>query len=95
MIILILIAMDLIFCRNEKTLAGVEKKHGIRVRWQENDATFQNAQQRLCAKKKSNELLRLRKMASERTFLLELKTKYAGYYTDINNQLDVIEVVFH
>ena len=27
-------------------------------------------------------------------FLLELKTKYAGHYTDINNQLDVIEVVF-
>lgn len=63
--------------RNEKTLVGVEKKHGIRVRWQENDATFQNAQQRLSAKKKSNELLRLHKMASERTFLLELKTKYA------------------
>ena len=74
MIILILIAMDLIFCRNEKTLAGIEKKHGIRVCWQENDATFQNAQQQLCAKKKSNELLRLHKMASERTFLLELKT---------------------
>lgn len=80
---------------NEKTLAGLEKKHGIRVRWQENDTTFQNAQQRLSAKKKSNELLRLHKMASERTFLLELKTKYAGRYTDINNQLDVIEGVFH
>lgn len=49
----------------------------------------------LSAKKKSNELLRLHKMASERTFLLELKTKYAGHYTYINNQLDVIEVVFH
>ena len=83
------------FCRNKKTLAGLEKKHGIRVQWQENDATFQNAQQRLSAKKKSNELLRLHKMASERTFLLELKTKYAGHYTDINNQLDVIEGVFH
>ena len=68
MIILFVIAMDLIFCGNEKTLVGVEKKHGIRVRWQENDATFQNAQQRLSAKKKSNELLRLHKMASERTF---------------------------
>lgn len=45
MIILFVIAMDLIFCRNEKTLAGVEKKHGIRVWWQENDATFQNEQQ--------------------------------------------------
>ena len=62
MIILILIAMDLIFCRNEKTLAGLEKKQGIQVRWQENDATFQNAQQHLCAKKKSDELLRLHKI---------------------------------
>ena len=61
------------FCRNEKTLVGVARKHRIRVRWQENDAAFQNAQQRLSAKKKSNELLRLPKMASERTFLLELK----------------------
>lgn len=61
----------------EDPVAGLEKKHGIRVQWQENDATFQNAQQRLSAKKKSNELLRLHKMASERTFLLELKTKYA------------------
>ena len=69
------------FCRNEKTLAGLEKKNGIRVRWQENDAAFQNAQQQLSAKKKNNELLRLHKMASERTFLLELKTKYAGHYT--------------
>lgn len=45
MIIPFVIAMDLIFCGNEKTLVGVEKKHGIRVRWQENDATFQNEQQ--------------------------------------------------
>ena len=94
-IILILIAMDLIFFRNEKTLEGVEKKLGIRVRWQENDATFKNAQQRLSAKKKSNELLRLHKMASERAFLLELKTKYAGHYTYIKNQLDFIDVAFH
>ena len=81
MIILILIAMDLIFVGRRRPLAGVEKKHGIRVWWQENDATFQNAQQRLSAKKKNNELLRLHKMASERTFLLDLKTKYAGHYT--------------
>ena len=65
-IILILIAID--FCRNEKTLAGVEKKHGIRVRWQENNATFQNAQQRLSAKKKSNELLRLDKRLQKGPF---------------------------
>ena len=68
------------FFRNEKTLVGLEKKHGIRLRWQENDATFQNTQQRLSKKKRDNEVLRLHKMASERIFLLELKTKYAGLY---------------
>ena len=66
------------FFRNEKTLAGVERKHGIRVRWQENDSTFASVQQRLTHKKQNNELLSLQKMASERTFLLELKAKYAG-----------------
>ncbi|XP_044170482.1 uncharacterized protein LOC122954497 [Acropora millepora] len=36
-----------------RLIERLEKKHGIRVRWQENDATFQNAQQQLSAKKKS------------------------------------------
>ncbi|KAJ7375263.1 hypothetical protein OS493_002010 [Desmophyllum pertusum] len=79
--------------RNEKTLAGIEKKNGIRVRWQETDATFENAQQRLTVKKRSNELLKLHKMASERTFLLELKAKYAdgqAIAIKLANQIDKV-----
>ena len=68
------------FFRNEKTLLGLEKKHGIRLRWQENDATFRTTQQQLSKKKQDIEVMRLHKMASERIFLLELKAKYAGLY---------------
>lgn len=82
--------------RNEKTLVGVEKKHGIRVRWQEADATFANAQQRLTVKKRNSQLLKLQKMASERIFLLELKAKYAGLHTLTYNGIlsQIIEHVF-
>lgn len=66
--------------RNEKAIAGVEKKNSIRFRWKENDATFKNALERLTAKMRSNELMTLHKMASERVFLLELKAKYAGLH---------------
>lgn len=59
---------------------GLEKKHGIKLRWQENYATFQNTQQRLSKKKRDNEVLRLHKMASERIFVMELKAKYVGLY---------------
>lgn len=38
--------------RKKKTLLGLEKKHGIRLRWQENDATFRTTQQRLSKKKR-------------------------------------------
>ncbi|XP_067052829.1 uncharacterized protein [Acropora muricata] len=68
--------------RNKRTLAGqLEKKHGIRECWQENDATFQIIQHRLTVEKRTNEVLRLHKMASERIFFLDLKTKYTGIYT--------------
>ena len=66
--------------RNEKAIAGVEKKNSIRFRWKENDATFKNALERLTAKMRRNELMTLHKMASERVFLLELKAKYAGLH---------------
>lgn len=42
--------------RNEKTLLGLEKKHGIRLRWQENDATFRTTQQQLSKKKQDIEM---------------------------------------
>lgn len=71
------------FFRNEKTIAGVEKKNSVRVRWKESDATFQNAHERLTSKRRSNEMLALHKLASERVFLLELKAKYAGLHTFI------------
>ncbi|XP_044181302.1 uncharacterized protein LOC114971817 [Acropora millepora] len=79
--------------RNERTLVGLEKKHGIRGRWQENDGTFQITQQRLTAKKRTNEVLRLHKMASERIFLLELKAKYAegqAIAIKLSNQIDKV-----
>ena len=66
--------------RNKKAIAGVEKKNSIRFCWKENDATFKNALKRLTAKMRSNELMTLHKMASERVFLLELKAKYAGLH---------------
>lgn len=58
--------LDRKMSRKEETLLGLEKKHGIKLRWQENYATFQNTQQRLSKKKRDNEVLRLHKMASER-----------------------------
>jgi len=73
--------------RNEKTIAGVEKKNGVRVRWKESDATFQNAHERLTSKRRSNEMLALHKLASERVFLLELKAKYAGLHTFIFTEI--------
>lgn len=42
------------------------------------EQAFENASKRLKAKKKHALLLTLHRMASERIFLLELKTKYAG-----------------
>ncbi|XP_022807378.1 uncharacterized protein LOC111344414 [Stylophora pistillata] len=39
--------------RNENTLLRLEIKHGIRLRWQENDATFRTTQQRLSKKKRT------------------------------------------
>ncbi|XP_068674926.1 uncharacterized protein [Montipora foliosa] len=54
---------------------------------------FQNIQQRLIVKKRTNEVLRLHKMASERIFLLELKTKYAegqAIAIKLSNQIDKV-----
>lgn len=79
------IGLTNLFFRNEKTIAGVEKKNCVRVRWKETDATFQSARGRLTAKRRSNEILALHKLASERVFLLELKAKYAGLHAFIFN----------
>ena len=68
----------LFFCfgRSEKALTSFETQNGIRARWQEHDPYFTNAKQRLMSKKRSHDLLKLHKTASERTFLLELRAKY-------------------
>lgn len=74
------LALPICFFRNEKTIAGIEKKNSVRVRWKESDATFHSARERLTAKRRSNEILALHKLASERVFLLELKAKYTGMH---------------
>jgi hypothetical protein len=56
----------------------MEKEHGVRYTWQQDDLCFLNAQQRLGIKKRNEVLIKLQKLASERIFLLELKAKYAG-----------------
>ena len=66
------------FLRNVKRLEAVEKKHGVRQRWQEHESPFLAAKRRLDEKYSRRQMLQLHKLASERTFLLEMKRKYAG-----------------
>ena len=56
----------------------MERKHGVRQPWKESDSHFQGARRRLEEKNRSRQILQLHKLASERTFLLEMKRKYAG-----------------
>ncbi|XP_078353471.1 uncharacterized protein LOC144638149 isoform X2 [Oculina patagonica] len=64
--------------RNVKRLETLEKKHGVRQRWQEHEASFLAAKRRLDEKNSRRQILQLHKLASERTFLLEMKRKYAS-----------------
>jgi hypothetical protein len=68
----------MVVCRNEKSLLQLEKKYNIRRRWDLNSNEVLNAKARLLEKKKSAVLSKLHCMASERSFLLEMKRKYAG-----------------
>lgn len=68
----------IIFSRNVKRLEALEKKHGVRQRWQEHEPPFLAAKRRLDEKNSRRQMLQLHKLASERTFLLEMKRKYAG-----------------
>lgn len=56
----------------------MEKKHHIRERWSDLSRVFVTVKSRLYEKRKSELLLKLHCMASERCFLVELKRKYAG-----------------
>lgn len=56
----------------------MEKKHHIRERWSDLSRVFVTVKSRLYEKRKSELLLSLHCMASERCFLVELKRKYAG-----------------
>lgn len=56
----------------------MEKKHLIKERWSDVSRVFLTAKSRLYEKRKSELLLKLHCMASERCFLVELKRKYAG-----------------
>ena len=66
------------FLRNVQRLEALEKKHGVRQRWQEHESPFLAAKRRLDEKNSRRQMLQLHKLASERTFLLEMKRKYAG-----------------
>ncbi|XP_028417977.1 uncharacterized protein LOC114542684 isoform X2 [Dendronephthya gigantea] len=54
--------------RNEKALSGMERKQGVRKRWEEGEQAFENASKRLNVKKRQTILLTLHRMASERVF---------------------------
>lgn len=56
----------------------MEKKHDTRERWSDVSRVFLTVKSRLYQKRKSELLLKLHCMASERCFLIELKRKYAG-----------------
>lgn len=64
--------------RNEKAILAMEKKHLIKERWSDWSRVFLTVKSRLYEKRKSELLLKLHCMASERCFLVELKRKYAG-----------------
>ena len=64
--------------RNQKAVSNVERVHGLKETWVKDDIQFKNARKRLVEKKKQNILLTLQRIASERMFLLEIKSKYAG-----------------
>lgn len=63
--------------RNENAIVAIEKKHHIRERWSDLSRVFVTVKSRLYEKRKSELLLSLHCMASERCFLVELKRKYA------------------
>ena len=62
---------------NEKTLKTMERKYQIRQRWSIFSPVFLSVKKRLNEKRKSELLLGMHCMASERCFLVELKRKYA------------------
>jgi hypothetical protein len=70
----------LYICRTEKSLEGIEKANGIRKRWSLESPSFLHSKQQLNAKRRNECLLQMHTVAAERTFLLELKRKYAGIY---------------
>ena len=61
-----------------KRLDIIERKNGLRQRWQENERAYQAAKSRLDDKNRTRQMFQLHKLASERIFLLEMKKKYAG-----------------
>ncbi|XP_028412906.1 uncharacterized protein LOC114535788 [Dendronephthya gigantea] len=63
--------------RNQKAIATLEKAYAVKETWGKTDPQYENAERRLVEKKKHRLLLSLHRMASERIFLLELKSKYA------------------
>jgi hypothetical protein len=69
------------FFRTERPLNALEKQHGLKKRWETTSPGFISARKRLENKRKRKDLLNIRQLSIERTFLLEMKRKYAGGYT--------------
>ncbi|XP_031574572.1 uncharacterized protein LOC116308321 [Actinia tenebrosa] len=79
--------------RNEKAIKATEKKHNVRERWSDVSHVFITVKSRLNEKRKSELLLKLHCMASERCFLVELKLKYAdgqAIATKLSKQIDKV-----
>ena len=63
---------------NEKAMKAMERKNHVKQRWSYESNVFISAKIRLIEKQKSDVVMKLHCMASERCFLLELKRKYSG-----------------
>jgi hypothetical protein len=70
--------------RTEKSLRALERKHGVRKRWELEDAAASNAKARLLQKKRTDLLIKLHRLACERLFVLEMKKKYSGNHSFIS-----------
>lgn len=64
--------------RNERLLKGLEKRHGVKKRWAMTSSALTSARARLDKRNRKKHLLKMRQLAVERVFLLEMKRKYAG-----------------
>ena len=77
-VIVVIVVSVLFVCSISKKLKEIEIKHSISSRWTPSDREYKESEHALLSDKKEELLRVIWKAAKRRSFLLQLKAKYAG-----------------